>query len=486
MPDLSLDTLEALRRNHPAWRLLASDNATLVASFLHKVFLVQRVHGLPQADLVSRLDDLLYVLRAGDNQDYPQTAEKYLDAWSQDATGWLRKYYPPGSDEPYYDLTPATEKALTWLEGLSSGSFVGTESRLLTVFELLRQLVSESSDDPAIRLRDLERRRADLDREIEAVKAGRQPTLDGVKARDRFQQAAAMARELLADFRQVEENFRRLDRQTREHIALWSGTKGDLLGEVLGQREAIAESDQGRSFRAFWDFLMDPARQEELAGLWESALRLPAVRAFDPDPRLRRIHYDWLGAGDHTQRTVALLSGQLRRFLDDRVWWENRRIAQLLHSIEVRAVAIRDNQPPGPFFEIDALAPEVDLPFERPLYAPPFRAELQGEVARGTGDEVDAGLLFEQVLVDRQKLEAWADRALDDRGQVSLDQLVDEHPLEHGLAELVTWLGVASERPETVFDDQSSSTVRWVSPSGRLRAATGQRIIFTRRTTHGS
>ena len=23
---------------------------------------------------------------------------------------WLRKFYPPGSDEPHFDLTPATEK----------------------------------------------------------------------------------------------------------------------------------------------------------------------------------------------------------------------------------------------------------------------------------------------------------------------------------------------------------------------------------------
>jgi hypothetical protein len=70
VPDLSLDTLEALRRNHPAWRLLASGNTTLVASFLHKVFLVQRVHGVAQSDLVSRLEDVLYVLRAGGNDTY--------------------------------------------------------------------------------------------------------------------------------------------------------------------------------------------------------------------------------------------------------------------------------------------------------------------------------------------------------------------------------------------------------------------------------
>ncbi|HET7862865.1 MAG TPA: DUF3375 family protein, partial [Burkholderiaceae bacterium] len=33
-------TLDALRRQHPAWRLLAADSAPLVASFLHRVFVL--------------------------------------------------------------------------------------------------------------------------------------------------------------------------------------------------------------------------------------------------------------------------------------------------------------------------------------------------------------------------------------------------------------------------------------------------------------
>ncbi len=481
MADLTYDTLELLRRNHPAWRLLASDNATLVASFLHKVFLVQRVHGLSEADLCSRLEDVLYGLKAEGDETYKQTAEKYLDQWSQDAIGWLRKYYPQGSDEAHYDLTPSTEKALTWLEGLTQRSFVGTESRLLTVFELLRQLVAGSSQSAEIRLHDLERRRAELDREIEAVKSGTAPAIDEVQARDRFQQAASMARELLSDFRQVEQNFRTLDRQTREKIALWTGSKGGLLGEVLGERETIAESDQGRSFRSFWDFLMDPARQEELGELWAAAVSLPSVRALDPDPRLKRIHFDWLGAGDHAQRTVALLSAQLRRFLDDRVWLENRRISQILHSIEAGALELRDDLPLGPFAEVDALVPEVAMPLERPLYSPPFRADLRTEVALGLGAQIDAGLLFDQVLVDPARLEGWLDQALDAGPQVTLARLIENHPLEQGLAELVTWLGVAAGRPDTVFDDAVAESATWTDPRGRRRTATGSRIIFTQK-----
>lgn len=42
--------------------------------------------------------------------------------------------------------------------------------------------------------------------------------------------------------------------------------------------------------------------------------------------RLGRIHYDWIEACERTHATVRLLSEQLRRFLDDQVWLENRRV----------------------------------------------------------------------------------------------------------------------------------------------------------------
>lgn len=80
------------------------------------------------------------------------------------------------------------------------------------------------------------------------------PLLGDTALRDRFQQFTGLARELLTDFREVEHNFRMLDRRVRERIALWNGAKGDLLQDIMGERDVIADSDQGKSFRAFWDF----------------------------------------------------------------------------------------------------------------------------------------------------------------------------------------------------------------------------------------
>lgn len=145
---------------------------------------------------------------------------------------------------------------------------------MLTLFELLKQMSEGSESDPQTRVAELHKRRDGIDGEIEQILSGDIPLLDNTALKDRFQQFTQLARELLSDFREVEHNFRGLDRRVRERIALWQGSKGTLLEEIMGERDAISDSDQGRSFRAFWDFLMSSRRQEELSVLLERVLAL--------------------------------------------------------------------------------------------------------------------------------------------------------------------------------------------------------------------
>ena len=80
---LDFATLDALRSHHPAWRLLRSDHAALVASFLHRVFVTPNVRGMPAADLAEALEDELYALRLTCGEDaFPKAAIDYLDDWA--------------------------------------------------------------------------------------------------------------------------------------------------------------------------------------------------------------------------------------------------------------------------------------------------------------------------------------------------------------------------------------------------------------------
>ncbi|HEX8479558.1 MAG TPA: DUF3375 domain-containing protein [Telluria sp.] len=477
---MEYDQLVSLKKNHPAWRLLSADNGPMIASFLQRSFIVPNIRTIARQQLASQLDDHLYHLHAsaGDVM-FPKAATAYLDDWAADERGWLRKYYPAGQDEPHYDLAASTETALTWLQGLGQRSFIGTESRLLTVFDLLNQIIEGSELNPRTRIAELQKKKAEIDAEIEQVRQGRIDLMEPTQVRERFLHMAVTARELLSDFRAVDQNFRALDRTVREQVSTWDGSKGALLEEIFGKRDLIADSDEGKSFRAFWDLLMSPSRQDELSTLLARVIALPSVRELAPDSRLQRIHYDWLEAGEVTQRTVARLSEQLRHYLDDQAWLENRRIMQLVRDIEQKALRLRGAVPDAAFMEIDEAAPAIGLPMDRTLYNPPFKARIVQQAIDTSPADIPADALFEQIYVDQLRLASNIRRALQSRTQVSLGALLADYPLEQGLAELATYLKLATSDVTSAIDDDRDEIVQWIDAHGQHRQATVPLVIYT-------
>ena len=478
-------TLDQLRLNHPAWRLLRSDHAPLVASFFQRVFIAPNVRVMAQADLAEALEDELFAMRERLGADtFPKAALDYLNDWASTEKGWLRKFYIQGSDEPNFDLAPPTEKAITWLATLTQRSFVGTESRLLTLFDLLKQMSEGSETDPQARIAELQKRRDEIDSEIARIQSGDISIIDDTALKDRFQQFTQLARELLSDFREVEHNFRGLDRRVRERIALWQGSKGTLLEEIMSERDAISDSDQGRSFRAFWDFLMSSRRQEELSVLLERVLSLPTIAELKPDVRTRRVHYDWLEAGEHTQRTVAQLSQQLRRFLDDQAWLENRRIMDILHGIEARSLALRASLPSGVVMDIADTSVDIELPMERPLYTPTIKPLIANIVLEEGEGEIDVAALYLQVFIDKAQLARNIRHTLQDRTQVTLRELCETQPLQRGLAELVAYLQLAGDTFKSVVDENVVDEISWqreeLDGQKQLKRARLPRVIFVR------
>lgn len=473
-------TLRKLREHHPAWRLLAATNAPFVISFLHEAFVSTNERVASQQSLAARLDDHLRSANTSSGADLPRSAEAYLDEWASDSNGWLRRFYVTGSDELQFDLTPAAERAITWVSRLLDRNFIGTQSRLLTVFQLLTEIIEGSDANPDTRILELQRRRDLLDDEIARLRDGKLEVMDPASVRERFQQMAFMARELLSDFRELEQSFHNLDRNVRRRISMWSGGRGALLDEILGDRDALSSSDQGVSFRAFWEFLMAPARQQELTEKLQRVFQLEVIQRLAPDARLRRIHFDWLAAAYVTQRTVARLSEQLRRYVDDRAFIQNRRIMELIRDLEQQAHLLKNAPPTGSVAAIDDFAPELQLPLERPLFTPPFQAHLPDRPLEAGDEDDPADELFNQIAVDRAVLRSNIQRALADRDRVSLAEVLAVYPLRHGLTEVVGYFAIAAESGDCVIDPDSNQQLRWSDRRGRPRSAEVPLVIFTR------
>lgn len=481
---LRYEQLTRRRATHPAWRLLAADHAPMILSFLSHAFLEPNVRRMPRTRLLDELDDHLEMLRRA-GADYPKSADAYVDDWAHPRTGrWLRRTHPAGEDEPVYEPTADVETAAAFCRELGPRRFVGTASRLLTIRDLLRQIAVGSDADPQARVAALEAQRAEIDVQLDAIRAGRDTRLEDAAVRERYAQVRQTARDLLADLRAVEESFRGLDRDVRGKAAMWDGPRGEFLSEVFGTTHAIDATDQGRSWTAFWEHLLNHTAKAELDQLLEVVEQLPAVAEHTGEAE-QVLRYDLFIAADGTQRTVASVSAQLRRFLDDDTWAESRRISRLLRSTLALAARTHHDWAAGgldterlPGTDMDATRAAVGLPAERPLHTVKTAATLATPVEDGQGPPVlDLADLLELTHVNLPELRSYVAATLRDRGGVAtLGDVVDAHPLSQGLAELVGYLEVAGEHNADTL--ASREQIRWTA-GDQIRAADLPRILFT-------
>lgn len=472
--------INSLRENHAGWSLLRAQNAPLALTFFMAAFTGPNQRNLGRQELIDVLDDVLFGLRDSEGEDrFPRPAGEYLDDWAADERQWLRKYYIPGEDEPHYDLTAAAEDVVRWVENLRGRDFVATQSRLTSIFAVLKQLVQQSETDPEVRLAELQRQRDGIDAEIQRIRDGNIRVMTGPEALDHLQQLTSLAKDLLSDFREVEQNFRRLDRQVREQIATWDGTQGELLESIFDNQQDISSSLQGRTFQGFWDYLMSPQLRTELQDLLHRATLIEALAKTDMQA-VANLHQDWLPAVEQTQATIRQLSQQMRRLLDDKVFLENKRIMQLIRSIESGALGTREAPPSGAFMEIDAPSVDVVLPFERPLYEPSRKVLVNDAVETADDADVDASALFGQFFVDKERLRANVDAVLAEAEQATLAEITEAYPLSQGLAEVVAYYQLATESDWATINPEQSQHLSWQLPDGTLREATIEQIIFGR------
>lgn len=465
----------ANRRKHPAWKLLQADHAPLVLGFLVACFLEPNERELPAVDVADALEGYLDAVR--DAHPYPRCAEAYLKEWADPSVGWLRASYPIGSDELHYAPTAAVELAVGLCRELGPREFVGTSSQLLTIRDLLRQITIGSSEDPEKRIDALRRQRADIDTQLEKILSGADTRMDDTAVRERYQQIVTTGQALLADLRSVEDNFRNLDRQVRAQAISWDGPRGEFLDAVFGSTEQIGDSDQGRSWTAFWELMLSSTQQDELEQLLTSVEELEALRGRTGQVE-RVLRTDLFEAASATMTTVRALSAQLRRFLDDAEWAESRRIHALLRQALAPALERRDDDNRKVKFELPDLRPDINQPTERPLRTPYSPATLDAPEQSADTTTVDLTALMAVQHVDTGALRHNVRNTVAERGgMASLGEVVTDHPLTLGLAELVGYLQVHTTEGGTATEQ--TERIGWTDGTGTRRTADLPLIVFT-------
>jgi hypothetical protein len=468
-------TLRQLRQQ-PTWKLLAAENAPAVMALI-QAHLLDGPRRLPASLLVERIGRDLERFRA-EGFDLPQPASAYLADWL--AAGWLERSLTAEGEEEY-EASAAAAQAIRFARELSSQRTVATESRLGLVIGQLVQLAEETETDPEVRARRLLRERERIEARIAAVREGRLEPLPADRALERLREILTLSDELAGDFRRVRDDFRTLNRDLRERIVDNDGSRGDVLDAVFADVDLIADSDAGKTFRAFWRLLTDPQQSGELEAALEAVLdREFAARLGRRERReLSGLTGTLLERGGEVHDVLYQFARGLKQFVQSREYREQRRMSTLVKTAQRRSLAIKDRLRPRQPIGRDLTLPSASL-----------RSVSQLRLHDPSLDVVDAGIaeaadsvigldaiaeLVAQSEIDFRTLEEHIAALLAVRGQVTVAELLREYPAEQGLGTVVGYLALGVRDGIVAA---GADRVSWRGRDGVERSARIPRIYF--------
>lgn len=447
-------------------KILRARSAPMMLSFFHTVFKEKNQTIITNAELVTRLSDYLTHTgyRATDDEidaaslldDDDTKAKKYIDQWSNQ--GFLRKY-PDDEGIDIHELSSDTEKVLHWITTLQKREFIGTESRFKDIFAKLKELVDQSNKDPEQRIQELERKKFEIEQEIQAITiTGKVQVFDDTQIKERVYDVNRMARELLGDFKEVEANFEQITQDIYRKQSERDVAKGTLLAYTLDAFEALRQKDQGKSFYSFWQFLMDENKQSEMRELIDKLYALLEDRdiEYKNDRFLRKLKQSLHASGKKVIDANKKLSDKLSRVLNERNMTERRKTMELINDIRLLAFQTLGNHPSEEdFIEIET-DPELDLP-DRWELSDEKAASPAFQLPEGLGGEdyslEDMQALFNHFHIDRAQLEERIAVQLQNKKQISLKELVEIYGTEKGLTELITYFAIASQSSSHIILD---------------------------------
>ena len=257
--------------NYPSVELLRLRNREAIIVFLINTFSTQQ-GAVSSENIHIQLGDYLEFMNIEKDEEneievfdsYEIKAKKYIQIWTN--KGFLTNYQDERG-EIFYELSSHSSKTIDWLSSLKKEEYVGTESKFKNIFNQLKELVEYSNDDAEKRVQKHEDKKLEIEQQIQRIKIGEDvKVFEEYEIVPRFNQLNQSAKELLSDFKEVEDNFKEITKTIYQKHADGNLTKSDILEFTFEALDELKESQQGKSFYAFWSFLLNPELQLE----WEN------------------------------------------------------------------------------------------------------------------------------------------------------------------------------------------------------------------------
>ena len=455
-------------KTSPSVALLKARSSGIIIDFL------TRVYGDVAAVSHENIDSLLaeYLNSHGFDED-DESDILYTDTYEEKATKYIRKWTDSGfltnyrneDGEIHYELSSHSSKVIDWLAGLKQEEYIGTESKFKSIISQLRELVEYTNEDREKRLQLLEDKKMEIEHQIQQLQMGEDVKVyEEYEIVPRFLQINKLAKELLTDFKDVDDNFKNIIKEIYQKQIDPGLKKGGILQYTFDALDELKSSSQGKSFYAFWEFLLAREMQSELDDLIAELFQTLKEKNIDSGDTFLQNMVEYLyESGRKVYQTNDKMADKLSRIIRENEMSRADVSKRVVQEIKNTLIEIsKKGQKPDISLSVDD-GMEINIPFDRKI------TFEQGENTEyNTMPETDTlsieelgelGKVFSNVYVDRKVLVRNIREAMKDKSQVTLQDVVEQFPLKQGLPELFAYFGALGQFPHKSVDEEKRQAI---------------------------
>lgn len=456
--DIMTDLFQILNtlKSSPSIELLRLRNREMIIEFLINTFL-NKESTISSENIHTKLSDFLEVNEV-ENEDeseisvydsFEVKAKKYIQKWTNN--GFLTNY-PDEQGEVFYELSTHSSKTIDWLTSLKKEEFVGTESKFNNILNQLKELVEFTNEDTEKRIQLLEEKKLEIEHQIQRIKIGEDvKVFEDFEIIPRFNQINQSAKELLSDFKEVEANFKEITKGLYHKHAEGSLTKSDILAFTFDALDELKDSQQGKSFYAFWSFILDPDLQKTWEKLTkELYLTLQEKSIPINDSFLKGMKKHLYSSGRKVYKANDKMADKLSRIIRETENTKSEATKTIIQEIKKHLVEIgKTKKKPDVSFVLETEI-EINIPFDRKLTSERNEDVNYMDQPKLAEDDITSsshlGKLFSQTTVDKEVLRKRIKDILKEKSQTTLLKVIKNHgELEQGLPELFGYIGLLKE-----------------------------------------
>lgn len=467
MADISqiLNTLNT----SPSVELLRLRNREMIIEFLVNTFNRQSV--ISSENIHIQLADFLEYKQVENDEDseislfdtYEDKAKKYIQKWTN--SGFLTNY-PDEQGEVFYELSAHTSKVIDWLASLKKEEFVGTESKFNNIFNQLKELVEFTNEDTEKRIQLLEEKKLEIEQQIQRIKIGEDvKVFEEFEIVPRFNQLNQSAKELLSDFKEVEDNFKEITKGIYQKHSDGSLTKSDILAFTFDALEELKDSQQGKSFYAFWSFILNPDLQNKWESLTKELYQTLEEKAIPVnDSFLKGMKNHLYNSGRKVYKANDKMAEKLSRIIRENESLNSEATKRIIQEIKKQLVEIsKKKKKPEISFELETDV-EINIPFERKLTTEQSETVTYTNKPQIADEDITSsehlGKLFAQSNIDKALLRKRIKDVLQEKSQTTILDVIENYGgLEKGLPELFGYIGIVKEFKHIISPDKTQNIV---------------------------